>query len=599
MSFVASANTSNIINLRMLASSTAHNKPMRNKRSEKPDNRNRICLFVRFWNAKYCILDKHWLKDLLHQYTTDIKEIIVYEEGKYTSYGKIEFKSYSVAKIVVQELQGHKLFQVRYWRISDAPTNKISPAVLKKSSSKDEFILRKCESSGSDTREAKCHQCLFVRFWDTKGYILNIHWLKELLHKHTTDTKEIIVYEEGSYGKIEFESHSVANIVLQKLLCHKVLEVRFWRISDAPTDEISPTVLKTSSSKDELNPGMNKSLGSDTGEAKCSQSKSTIKCEPLSEAVQADIRPCKGRLMEGVSPSTEHVGAKCIPRRSELATDKFVEKPIPCMNTKVTETIKFKDESVGYLMVKPAHFQKQKSLTGIKLTMQKSYLGNGYCIEGRPQAVKEMLENVSQYYKCLMENEKVVNYSQTLFSSVYSPVCSVEKIAELKENLIKMYMISSSFSLVSSKQPDDTTISQAFLRVSQDHVVTVKIVVGSLSAQKTDAIVIPTGTTVTKNTYPIEFPNLHTQSFQDDTCGTLCNSQKLFKLCDVGIMDGGKLPCSYIIHIIYPKKILDFSNYCKSDFISNCLSIASEKRIGSVSFPKKLNQQVTWLYAYL
>ena len=296
--------------------------------------------------------------------------------------------------------------------------------------------------------------------------------------------------------------------------------------------------------------------------------------------------------MEGFSPSAEQVDAKCVTPKAILDKSKLVVKPIPCLITNVKEIIKFNDESVGCLMVKPAHFLKQRNLTGIKLTVQKNLFCNGYCMEGRPHAVKKVLESVSQYYKCLMENEKEVKYSQILFSSFHSPVCSIEKIAELKENLIKMYMVSSSFSLVSSKQPDNTTISQAFLRVSQNHVVTVKIVVGSLSAQKTDAIVIPTGTTVAENIYPIELPNLHTQSFWDDTCGTLYNSQKLFKLCDVGIMDGGKLHCSYIIHIIYPKKNSDFSSSCKSDFISNCLSIASEKRIGSVSFPEISSQMV-------
>ena len=265
----------------------------------------------------------------------------------------------------------------------------------------------------------------------------------------------------------------------------------------------------------------------------------------------------------------------------------FIER-----RTNIRGWIEFKDESVGFLMVKPVHFQKQKTLHGPTLTVLTNNRYSGYYVEGRPKAVKEIVQSISQYYKFLMENEKEVKYSQIILESIYNPVCSVEKIAELKENLINKGMVSSSFSLVSIKQPDDTTISQAFLRVSQDHVVTVKIVVGSLSAQKTDAIVIPTGTIVAENIYPIEFPNLHTQSFQDDTCGTLCNSQKLSKLCDVGTMDGGKLPCSYIIHIIYPKKNLDYSSSCKSDFISSCLSIASEKRIGSVSFPGISSQMI-------
>ena len=442
-------------------------------------------------------------------------------------------------------------------------------------------------------------QSLYVRVWNTKRDILDEPVLKKLLYQCDTDIKEkeIVVYKEKNthYGKITFCTHSEAKIVVQKLQGHKMFQVRYWRTSDAPSSEIYPVVSNTSSSKVEHISGKCKSPSSELGQVECVGPKRKTKCAPLHSEAAAivNVQLPRERLMEGFTPSAKQADAKCIPQKAELV-DKgnVVDELSPWLEIYIKQRINFKDESVGCLMVKTAHLQKQKSIAGIKLTVEKNGQYKGYCVEGRPQAVKEMVENVSQYFKCLMENEKEIAYSQVVFSSSYNPVCSAKKIAEWKKNLIHRFMVSSSFSLVSDEQPDDTTISQAFLRVSQDHVVTVKIVVGSLNAQKTDAIVIPTGATMAENIYPIEFPNLHKQFFQADICGSLCNSQKLSKLGDAGILESGKLPCSYIIHIIYPKHNFNYSGSFNPLVITNSLSIASEKRMGSISFPEISSQMV-------
>ena len=210
-SFIAFTNTSKIFNFGMSAASTGHNKPSGMKKNEKFDYQNHGCLFVRFWNAKCYITNEHWLKELVHQYISDIKQIIVYEEGKYTSYGKIEFESHSVAKIVLQELLCHEVLQVRYWKLSDAPTSKIPQVALNKSSSKNELIPEKCTPSCSDTGE--------VNFLHSKSKIKCAPLISEKVETNIPPHKERLI--EGFHQVLSKLHHFSLNWLSPTYHCIK------------------------------------------------------------------------------------------------------------------------------------------------------------------------------------------------------------------------------------------------------------------------------------------------------------------------------------------------------------------------------------------
>ena len=190
-----------------------------------------------------------------------------------------------------------------------------------------------------------------------------------------------------------------------------------------------------------------------------------------------------------------------------------VESPVAFIarNTCIKERIEFKDESVGCLMINSAiHLQKQRAAAvckGAKLSVLNESPCYGFLVEGTPKEVKEVIQSISQYYESLMKNGEEVNFRQIILKSFYSPVCSAEKIAECKENLMNKFYVSSSFSLVSDEWLDDVTIRQAFLSLTTNHVVNVKIVVGKLGMQKTDAIVIPTDRVMEEEgVYPVQLP---------------------------------------------------------------------------------------------
>ena len=94
------------------------------------------------------------------------------------------------------------------------------------------------------TSHSRNELCLFVKFWKTEDYILNEYLLEQILDQYIIHVKEINIYTEGNecYGKIAFESHSVAKIVVQEFRDHEMFQVRYWRTSDSPTSEFSPAV---------------------------------------------------------------------------------------------------------------------------------------------------------------------------------------------------------------------------------------------------------------------------------------------------------------------------------------------------------------------
>ena len=219
-----------------------------------------------------------------------------------------------------------------------------------------------------------------------------------------------------------------------------------------------------------------------------------------------------------------------------------MESPVTC----IKERIEFKDESVGCLMVNSAiHVQKQRAAAvckGAKLSVLNESPCYGFLVEGTPKEVKEVIQSISQYYESLMKNGEEVNFRQIILRSFYSPVCSAEKIAECKENLMNKFYVSSSFSLISDEWLDDVTIRQAFLSLTPNHVVNIKIVVGKLGKQKTDAIVIPTDRVMERSAYPVQLPQLCTESFQDRSCKCLYSPLNLSQLGNAGTLDSGNYP---------------------------------------------------------
>ena len=283
-----------------------------------------------------------------------------------------------------------------------------------------------------------------------------------------------------------------------------------------------------------------------------------------------------------------------------------VESPVAFIarNTCIKERIEFKDESVGCLMVNSAiHLQKQRAAAvckGAKLSVLNESRCYGFHVEETPKEVKVVIQSISQYYERLMKNGEEVNFRQIILKSFYSPVCSAEKIAECKENLMNKFYVSSSFSLVSDEWLDDVTIRQAFLSLTPNHAVNVKIIVGKLGTEKTDAIVIPTDRVMEEEgVYPVQLPQLCTESFQDRSCKCLYSPLNLTQLGNVGTLDSGKLSCSYIIHILYPTKNLNFSGSGESGFIKSSLSVASRKRMGSICFPEVSTDMVPSLMTSL
>ena len=124
----------------MSASSTHNNHPRKRRRKK--------CLFVK--ERQHAMLDKYQLEALVDDYSTQVKEFILFENA---CYGKIVFKTNSAAKIAVQKLQGHRKFAVHYWRESDALENEIQAT---SNPSESELIGIKCKSTSSEAIEEKC-----------------------------------------------------------------------------------------------------------------------------------------------------------------------------------------------------------------------------------------------------------------------------------------------------------------------------------------------------------------------------------------------------------------------------------------------------------
>ncbi len=210
---------------------------------------------------------------------------------------------------------------------------------------------------------------------------------------------------------------------------------------------------------------------------------------------------------------------------------------------------KFKDEVTGLLLTQPGEhlscLQKKATDNAVELkVLPKPELG--FMIIGWPKAVTMFEDVIEEEHRTVID--KVIACRQMVLSPSYTPLLSHHEVLECRENLKKELKVVASF----SSDKEQNVIAEAHLCVRQDRTVTIKIVKGKLSAQKVDAIVIPTGRS-TATDYPIEYHNLATQSYQDGYSEVLHNPCRLVELGQTSILDGGKLPCQHIVHTLAPK----------------------------------------------
>ena len=83
--------------------------------------------------------------------------------------------------------------------------------------------------------------------------------------------------------------------------------------------------------------------------------------------------------------------------------------------------------------------------------------------------------------------KKVVGYGQLDFLSCRQPVLTSAEVLKCRNSLKEDLQV------ISTVSCDSKPLLQAILRLSPDHVILIRIVVGSPEDEKADAIVIPTG----------------------------------------------------------------------------------------------------------
>ena len=281
----------------------------------------------------------------------------------------------------------------------------------------------------------------------------------------------------------------------------------------------------------------------------------------------------------------------CVPIIVRGYSKKEVKEAVAYILSKCTlkERIVFKDIFAGHVITstqlgKWSSYARNKN---IHLTILKTSCG--FLVEGNPKPVKEAIQSLLQNYHGVLECPNYISYGQVVLKSFYKPVCTTEKISEWKRQVKSTYMADVMFSLLSGDQPKD--VREELLRVSKDHVVTIKIVIGRFSKEDTDAIVIPTDRVQKDKIYPIQLTCLQTESFQDGYKRCLHGYQALNKTGETEILDSGSLPCTRILHIIYP--LTDLVSSKESDLVNKSLCFASKKRIGSISFPDVGSQMIS------
>ena len=240
------------------------------------------------------------------------------------------------------------------------------------------------------------------------------------------------------------------------------------------------------------------------------------------------------------------------------------------------DSIEFKDEVIGLMNATLSRETMAVSKrAGVKLCpLPPPQLG--FQMKGAHKG----FEVVRTHFRCLREVmlKTRVGYAQIVLDDLYQPICSTKEVICCRDGLKRDLKVVTTCS--SEKHPSGV-ISQVGVHVGRNHVTLIKIVVGRLDREEVDAIVIPTDRAMgAKDDYPIQFPSvpMHLQY------KTLRNVKNLVEIGQTEILDGGILPCSYIIHALFPSSAQDNTESCDI-VVQNSLLLATQMNLGSITFP--------------
>ncbi len=248
----------------------------------------------------------------------------------------------------------------------------------------------------------------------------------------------------------------------------------------------------------------------------------------------------------------------------------------------VEERIFFKDPPAGYIITTDLLDKWTSYAQRKKISITKIKGSRGFLVAGSPLSVSEAIHSIQESYKQISESEDYVWYDQLVLNSVYRPLCVSEKLAEMKKLAASKFMANLSFSLSGSQGSSESCSNEAFFRVSRDHVVAIQIETAKLTAEVSDAIVVPTERINKKDVYPIQLPCLQAECFQVGYTNSIhgYSNKKLHTIGTAELLVAENSYSTRILHILYPISHLNLP-----DLVEKSLAFASEKRIGSISFP--------------
>lgn len=197
--------------------------------------------------------------------------------------------------------------------------------------------------------------------------------------------------------------------------------------------------------------------------------------------------------------------------------------------------------------------------------------------------------------KYVVSDVVVLGYNQIVLGSFYEPICSLPEIVECKRTLLDRFKAVAECSCESSSGA--LVVSQAFLRIKQSHVVTIKIVVGNQITEKTDAVVIPTERVpASSGSYPIATER---PSFMVDRSGWSSKNLCFLELVEIGetaCLEAEHLACSHIIQVLLPLSEQKSANNLSCDeAVRNSVTHATQMRFGAIAFPGIKPQMVNSL----
>ena len=236
------------------------------------------------------------------------------------------------------------------------------------------------------------------------------------------------------------------------------------------------------------------------------------------------------------------------------------------------KVVEFKDEDIGLMFMEGkdgslSEVAKKECVDICPVQVPR----RGFQIKGDLKNVETV---VGEYNKlCALLARSRIGYKQIVLDNSCGPAFTHTEVEQFRKGLKKDLRVLTSCSF------ESLGCCQRGLRVAQDHVVVIKMVVGDLLTEQADAIVIPTGRAVgTDHSYPIELGS---------PCGKIWSlensSRELVEVGHTDILDGGKLPCSYIIQALFPRTSAD-KDSCDVT-VRNSLSLATRMNLGSISFP--------------